>query len=96
MFFWNVDVESYQGIELSWKFLNEKYGVDFMLFRETFIDVLQLVLESPPLTMNVMSNIANVEYEGLQYGKFMVNEIVEWLSIIFSKLMQIEVHLTIG
>jgi hypothetical protein len=46
--------------------------------------------------MNVMSNIANVEYEGLQYGKFMVNEIVEWLSIIFSKLMQIEVHLTIG
>ncbi len=48
-----------------------------MLFRETFIDVLQLVLESPPLTMNVMSNIANVEYEGLQYGKFMVNEIVE-------------------
>jgi hypothetical protein len=54
------------------------------------------VLESPPPTISVMSNIANVEYEGLQYGKFTVNEIVKWCSIIFSKLMQIEVHITIG
>jgi hypothetical protein len=73
-----------------------KYGVDFMLFQETFIDVLQLVFESPPPTMSVMSNTTNVEYEGLKYGKFMVNEIIERLSIIFSMLMQIEVHLTIG
>jgi hypothetical protein len=40
LFFWNVDVESYQGVELGWKYLNEKYGVDFMLFQETFINVL--------------------------------------------------------
>jgi hypothetical protein len=54
-----------------------KYGVDFMLFQETFIDVLQLVFESPPPIMSVMSNTTNVKYEGLKYGKFMVNEIVE-------------------
>jgi hypothetical protein len=30
--FLNVDAESYQGVELSWKFFNEKYDVDFMLF----------------------------------------------------------------
>lgn len=64
-------------LNLVGNFLNEKYGVDFMLFQETFIDVLQLVLESPSPTMSVMSNIANVEYEGLQCGKFMVNENVE-------------------
>lgn len=96
LFFLNVDVESYQGVELSWKFLNVKYGVDFMLFQKTFIDVLQLAFESPPPIMSVMSNTTNVKYEGLKYGKFMVNEIVEWLSITFSMLMQIEVHLTIG
>ncbi len=77
MFFLNVDVESYQGVELSWKFLNVKYGVDFMLFQKTFIDVLQLAFESPPPIMSVMSNTTNVKYEGLKYGKFMVNEIVE-------------------
>ncbi len=36
-----------------------------MLFQETFIDVIQLVFESPPPTMSVVSNITNAEYEGL-------------------------------
>jgi len=48
-----------------------------MLFQETFIDVIQLAFESPPPTMSVVSNIANAEYEGLQYGKFMVNETIK-------------------
>ncbi len=54
------------------------------------------MLESPPPTMSVMSNIANAKYEGLQYGKLMVNKNVKWFNIIFSKLMQIEVQITIS
>ncbi len=43
-----------------------------------------------------MSDNAKAEYEGLQYGKFMVSETIELLDIISSKLMEIEMYLASG
>ncbi|CAM6043705.1 unnamed protein product [Sphagnum compactum] len=40
---------------------------------EALLDVLQLVLEPPPPAVNAMSDNAKAEYEGLQYGKFMLH-----------------------
>ncbi len=70
--------------------------MNFMLFQEALLDVLQLVLEPPPPAVNAMSDNAKAEYEGLQYGKFMVSETIELLDMIFSKFMQIAVHLACG
>ncbi len=62
-------MDSYQDIE---EFLNGN-GMNFMLFQEALLDVLQLVLEPPPPAVNAMSDNAKAEYEGLQYGKYMVS-----------------------
>ncbi|CAM6068770.1 unnamed protein product [Sphagnum tenellum] len=40
---------------------------------EALLHVLQLVLEPPPPAVNAMSDNAKAEYEGLQYGKFMLH-----------------------
>jgi hypothetical protein len=82
-------------------FLLHRENADFSIlmkdiFQEALLDVLQLVLEPPPPAVNAMSENSTAEYEGLQYGKFMVSETIELLDIIFSKLMQIEVHLASG
>jgi len=50
--------------------------MNFMLFQEALLDVLQLVLEPPPPAVNAMSDNDKAEYEGLQCGKFMVSETI--------------------
>jgi hypothetical protein len=47
--------------------------MNFILFQEALLHVLQLVLEPPPPAVNAMSDNAKAEYEGLQYGKFMLH-----------------------